>query len=195
MYMINHPNLKEKLIKEICPSVEAVASDIANGLTYETVSKFDFLHSCFYETLRKDPPVYLSLMQSFDADTKIGNIVFKKDDMFSINIKAMHHDPKQWKEPQKFVPERFDHSSDWCKTPSGGLRNSLAFNPFLGGRRGCLGKTFAETVIRFTIPILYYHFDFDFADQLHKIDRPVFDSVSCVTANIPIKLTTKNKAA
>jgi hypothetical protein len=76
--MINHPNLKEKLIKEICPSVEAVVSDIANGLTYETVSKFDFLHSCFYETLRKDPPVYLSLMQSFDADTKIGNIVFKK---------------------------------------------------------------------------------------------------------------------
>jgi hypothetical protein len=55
--MINHPNLKEKLIKEICPSVEAVVSDIANGLTYETVSKFDFLHSCFYETLRKDPPV------------------------------------------------------------------------------------------------------------------------------------------
>ena len=76
----------------------------------------------------------------------------------------MHHDETQWQEPSKFIPDRFDTESKWSRTPSGGIRNPLSFNPFLGGRRVCLGKTFAETVIRFTLPILYYHFDFEFAN-------------------------------
>ncbi len=83
-----------------------------------------------------------------------------------IGMEAMHHDPNQWKEPSKFVPERFDPKFvDWYLTPSGKPRNPMTFGPFLGGKRVCLGKTFAETVTRFTIPILFYHFDFDFQDE------------------------------
>jgi len=45
------------------------------------------------------------------------------------------------------------------------MRDPLSFTPFMGGKRVCLGKTFAEVIIRFTIPILYHFFDFQFVDQ------------------------------
>ena len=35
----------------------------------------------------------------------------------------------------------------------------------MGGKRVCLGKTFAEVVILYTIPILFHHFDFQFVSQ------------------------------
>jgi len=63
------------------------------------------------------------------------------------------------------VPERFDSHSEWFKTPSGGNRNPLTFAPFLGGKRICIGKTFAEVTVRFTIPMLYYFFDFEFSKE------------------------------
>jgi len=61
------------------------------------------------------------------------------------------------------VPERFDtkdKDNKWMLTSEGKARNSFAFTPFMGGKRVCLGKTFAEVTIRFTIPMLYHHFDF-----------------------------------
>jgi len=77
-------------------------------------------------------------------------------------MQSLHLDPEQWKEEERFVPDRFDPSSDWYKKPDGQKHNPLTFNPFLGGKRICPGKTFAEIVVRFTIPMLYYHFDFKF---------------------------------
>ena len=95
----------------------------------------------------------------------INNVVFKPRNPFAINIKALHNDPKQWKEPKKFVPERFDPQSEWYKKPDGGMRNPLTFCPFLGGKRICIGKTFAEITIRFTVSMLYHHFDFQFTEE------------------------------
>ena len=82
-----------------------------------------------------------------------------------INFRALHFDPTQWIEPEKFVPDRFDSHSEWYKTPSGGNRNPLTFAPFLGGKRICIGKTFAEVTVRFTIPMLFYFFDFEFSKE------------------------------
>lgn len=52
------------------------------------------------------------------------------------------------------------------------MRNPLTFGPFLGGKRICIGKTFAEVAVRFTVPLLYYHFDFEFVDPNQLIDKP-----------------------
>lgn len=85
--------------------------------------------------------------------------------MFTISIDAVQHDPYQWPEPTKFIPMRFDADHPkWSKTADGKQRNPLAFGAFTGGKRVCLGKTLAETITRYTIPLLYYHFDFKFGD-------------------------------
>ena len=52
----------------------------------------------------------------------------------------------------------------WQLTPDGKPRNPQAFTPFMGGKRICLGKTFAEVTIRFTVPLLFHAFDFEFVN-------------------------------
>ena len=64
----------------------------------------------------------------------------------------LHRNPKQWHEPEEFIPERFDPSSKYFLTPEGKKRHPMAFVPFSGGKRICTGKTFAEIVGKFVVP-------------------------------------------
>ena len=108
-------------------------------------------------------------------------------------MQACHMDPKEWQEPKKFVPERFDPASKWFKRADGSNRNPLSFTPFLGGKRICLGKTFAEITVRFTLPLYFHYFDFEFELEEHKIKRPTYILGSKKVPEIPILMTTRKK--
>ena len=54
------------------------------------------------------------------------------------------------------------------------MRNPFSFCPFLGGKRICLGKTLAEYMTLFTLPMVMYHLDFEFVNPDHKIKKPNF---------------------
>ena len=77
----------------------------------------------------------------------------------------IQNDRNEWFSPEKFMPERFDTSSPYYKRPDGKKRNPLSFNPFFGGKRICLGKTFAEIIAKFVVPALLSRFTFDLVDQ------------------------------
>jgi cytochrome P450 family 2 subfamily J len=102
----------------------------------------------------------------------LNGVLVKKETILFSNIWSIHHDPKQWREPDKFEPERFNSHSEWYKAPDGKTRNPLAFTPFTGGKRICVGKTFAEVMIKFTIPIIYHHYDFKLSNPEHHINKP-----------------------
>ncbi len=73
----------------------------------------------------------------------------------------------QWREPQRFEPDRLNtrkSNNVWTLTTDGQPHNPLSFTPFFGGKRNCLGKIFAETTIKFTVPLIYYHVDFSFVN-------------------------------
>jgi cytochrome P450 len=95
------------------------------------------------------------------------------------------------------VPERFDHSipdNKWLLTADGKPRNPLAFTPFFGGKRICLGKSFAELAIRFTIPLLYFHFDFEFADPKLMHSKEQYGIANKREPSFKFKLKIKNQA-
>lgn len=50
-------------------------------------------------------------------------------------------------------------------TPDGSKRLPFAFSPFLGGKRICLGKTFAEIVAKFVVPALLGRLQFSYVDK------------------------------
>ena len=72
----------------------------------------------------------------------------------NILIYLIHINPKEWIEPLKYMPERFDPESKWSLTPAGNKRHPWSFGPFLGGKRVCLGKTFAESIGKLIIPMI-----------------------------------------
>ena len=152
--------------------MESCKDDIMGKFDYQVaMDKFDFLMMCFYEVLRMEPPAAQSTQQSVTRDVNIDvggrKIHLKQGTQFSISFEGIHYDPHQWPEPTRFVPDRFNSKlkdNKWLLTSDGQPRNPLAFTPFMGGKRVCLGKTFAEVNIRFTLPLLLYFLDFEFAD-------------------------------
>lgn len=96
----------------------------------------------------------------------------KKGDRNQISMLDLHHNKKEWIEPEKFIPERFDPQSKYYLTPQGKKRHPMSFAPFLGGKRICLGKTFAEMTSKIVGPKLIYNFDFTFVNPEHDINKP-----------------------
>ncbi len=82
-----------------------------------------------------------------------------------LNIQQLHNDPEEWISPERYIPERFDLGSKYFLKPNGEKRHPFSFQPFLGGRRICLGKTFAEVVAKFIIPAFLCRMDFEMADS------------------------------
>lgn len=197
-YMAKHDEYREKLFKEILPPVERVKDNIMEEFDYDTVMEFDYLQRVFYETMRIEPPVMAANAQYSTVDITIGKDNKKLDVpaglSFMMHLEALHHHPETWKQHMDYIPDRFNNDSDWSKTPEGKPRSSLAFNPFLGGKRICLGKSFAEVVFRFTLPLIYHHVSIDFTDadkqRAHK-DRY---GLGCSTElKLPMKVTIKNE--
>jgi len=98
-------------------------------------------------------------------DTQIGQYNFKKDHIFFISIIFQHHNPKEWIEPEKYIPERFSPKSPYYLTPDGKKRHAMSYGPFLGGKRICIGKTFAETSSKLALAIIFSRYSFKFMDK------------------------------
>ncbi len=125
------------------------------------------------ESLRIEPPVTFSTYCMMSEDTQVGKYMFKEGTSFIINMMDIQHNPQEWIEPEKYIPERFDPESKYYLTPGGKKRHPMSFSPFLGGKRVCLGKTFADMVSRVIAPSILYNFDFEFVDEVHQTSKPL----------------------
>lgn len=102
-------------------------------------------------------------------------------------------DIDEWQKPKEFIPERFDPNSKFFKRPDGSKRNPLAFTPFLGGQRVCLGKTFAELTLKYTLPMYTHFFDFEWVNKDHYTNRPVYQFGAQNPPDLSMKFKIKNK--
>ncbi|EFI27131.1 614/534 cytochrome P450 [Coprinopsis cinerea okayama7 len=89
-----------------------------------------------------EPPVTgIPKYSAEDTTLEIGNqngetktIPIPKGTYLTIDAVGLHHNPRYWKNPEEFRPERF--LGDWPRD---------AFVPFSVGARACIGRKFAET--------------------------------------------------
>lgn len=131
-----HSDIQEKVSREI--------EEQENGeqLTYESLARMKYLDMVISETLRMYPPAPMTdrvcakefvMPPAKDGEpelrVEIGtNVVMP--------IFGMHHDPKHFPEPEKFIPERFsDENKDTI--------NPYVYMPFGHGPRKCIGNRFA----------------------------------------------------
>jgi len=77
----------------------------------------------------------------------------------------MHHNPNEWQQHDKFLPQRFDPSDKLYLTPQGKPRHEMSFMPFGLGDRKCIGYKFAEFVVPILTMNLINNFDFEFCDK------------------------------
>ena len=98
-------------------------------------------------------------------DITSGGFRIRKGDKFVISMFHLSKNAKEWIDPDRFAPERFDPKSPLFLTPSGKKRNPFSFSPFLGGTRICIGKTFVETISKVITPSILSKFKFEHISQ------------------------------
>ncbi|CAG9823201.1 unnamed protein product [Phaedon cochleariae] len=148
-----NPECQHKLREEIINSYEKHG----NSFSYESINEMEYLDACFNESMRKNSILHHLAKVCTEAYTYTPtNPEYKK---LSVNIEpgtpiiipltGLHTDPKYWKSPEKFIPERFLTREN---------TNKFTYLPFGEGPRICIGQRFGTTQLKVGIAHLFKNF-------------------------------------
>ncbi|KAI9161327.1 hypothetical protein LWI28_016372 [Acer negundo] len=166
--LINRPEIFKKLREEINSVVGS------NQLVKESdVPNLPYLQAVLKETLRLHPPGPM-LRRTATVDSKINGYDIKAGTKMFVNCYAIMRDPNVWKDPEKFMPERF---LDCCDRVMDFKGQDFGYLPFGSGRRACFGAPHAAYVIHATVAALVQCFDWKLEDG----DKAGIDIVSGYT--------------
>jgi len=70
----------------------------------------------------------------------------------------------------------------------------MSYGPFLGGKRICLGKTFAENVGRSILSIVLSQVEFSFVNQEHYEKKPSANFYRTEIPQVQVKLSELNRS-
>ena len=101
------------------------------------------------ETLRLYPPAWVVDRISLEDD-QVLDYTLPKGTVWIIYIRGMHRHPFYWKDPEHFLPDRWDNPD----------LNKEAFMPFGAGPRLCIGEHFAMMEMQMIITEIIRHWDF-----------------------------------
>ncbi|KAJ8976175.1 hypothetical protein NQ317_002064 [Molorchus minor] len=152
LMMANHPNIQETVSQEI--------SDVlGTGVpTYENLLELKYTERVIKETLRLYPSVpFISRIASEDFKTFTGYLI-PKGTILHMHIFDMHRDPRIYRDPLTFDPDRF--------LPENCQRHPFAYIPFSAGPRNCIGQKFAIMELKAVLCGILRKF------SLQHVDKP-----------------------
>ncbi|CAH1257828.1 CYP3A4 [Branchiostoma lanceolatum] len=133
-----NPDIQERVIAEI--------DDVMRGrecMDYKAASEMKYLKMCVDETLRMYPP-----SQRFDRQAKedidLDGVKIPKGMCVQFSSFAIHYDPDNWPDPEKFDPERFTPEEKKKRDP-------YAYVAWGVGPRSCVMKRLGMLEVKFAI--------------------------------------------
>jgi len=126
-----NPEVQTKIHQEL----DTVFEGSERPITFEDLGRLTFLEACVKETLRLYPSVPIFARQ-VTQDVQIKNKTLPAGTSVIIVPSMVHRDPRYWKDPEVFRPQRFlDEKND--------RQHPFAYIPFSAGSRNCIGQRFA----------------------------------------------------
>jgi PHYB activation tagged suppressor 1 len=105
------------------------------------------------ETLRLYPPA-VAMMRTAKQDVELGGCVVPAGTELLIPILAVHHDEEHWgADAAEFNPARFGDDRPL-------RRHQMAFMPFGGGERVCIGQNLALMEAKMALAVVLQRFTF-----------------------------------
>lgn len=99
----------------------------------EEYNNLKYTNNVVSESLRMYPPV-IAISKTNPKDLELNGHNIPKNSTLVIDFNYLHHNSKYWKNPQEFIPERFNEP-----TVTG------SYLPFSLGPRKCIGFRFSLT--------------------------------------------------
>ncbi|CAG8783074.1 5443_t:CDS:1, partial [Cetraspora pellucida] len=136
----------------------------------EDLNKLKYCEAIIKETSRIRPAVTMT-SRYYDQPDEIAGYKWPAESFLIMYICGINTNPLYWKDPEKFIPERFYDSSEIEN------RHKFAFPIFGGGLRMCLGRNLAMIEIKILVASLYRKFDVELVDM----EAPLNVSTSTIT--------------
>ncbi|CAG8469889.1 420_t:CDS:2 [Acaulospora colombiana] len=151
-YLSHNPEAKKKLLEEI----DTVFKDDPNKpVTLEVLEQLKYTEAIIKETSRIRPTVSMVSRYSSKPDEIAGH-KWPANQLFIMYVRGINNNPLYWKEPEKFIPERFLHPEEIQKN---------SFSMFGGGSRMCLGRKIAIIELKTLLALVYKSFDVELVDM------------------------------
>lgn len=140
--LAKYPDVQEKLYREILRSIPQTQAD--EDITVEQVENAEYLVAFLNEVLRLYPPV--GFLERFNRkEENFCGYTIPVGTRLVISPHLLHRNPKYWKDPEIFLPERWIRTSDNINNENdGGKNKGFAFIPFSAGSRNCIGQRFSS---------------------------------------------------
>ncbi|XP_075390458.1 steroid 17-alpha-hydroxylase/17,20 lyase [Tenrec ecaudatus] len=154
-FLLHNPQLKRKLQEEIDQNV-----GFSRTPTISDRSHLVLLEATIREVLRIRPVAPMLIPHKASTDSSIGEFAVDKGTHVIINLWAMHHNEKEWHQPDQFKPERFlDPTGRQLISPS------VSYLPFGAGPRSCLGEVLARQELFLFLSWVLQRFDLEVPDD------------------------------
>ncbi|MES2411316.1 MAG: cytochrome P450 [Bacteroidota bacterium] len=134
--LANHPEIQQKVLEEIL-EIEKQTNDIV-----EQLQKMTYINAVINESMRLYPPAWITDRENIDDDELLGYQI-KGKTLIGVSFYELHRNPKYWRNPEKFDPDRFlgEQKKESYKY----------FYPFGAGPRMCIGLGFAMYEMSLTL--------------------------------------------
>jgi cytochrome P450 len=145
--MARNPDAREKMLAEV--------DDVLGGRRpgADDLSRLPWTTACLLESQRCFSAVWIIAREAIEDDVIDGHHI-RPGTTVLIPIHHIHHDERWWPDPETFDPRRF--IGDAIKN-----RPRSAYLPFGGGRRICIGQSFALMEMVLMAAIMSQRFTFD----------------------------------
>lgn len=145
LYLLSqHPDIRARMEQEV--------DDVLRGKKpgVEDVRRLPYVHQVIQESLRLYPPAWAIGREAIGPDEIDGYPIRKKYQMLMSSY-ALHRNPRYWKDPETFDPDRF--LPEKVKE-----RHRFAYLPFGGGPRFCIGNNFALMEMQLVLAMITQQF-------------------------------------
>ncbi|KAI4465949.1 cytochrome p450 family 4 [Holotrichia oblita] len=153
-----NPHIQEKAYAEL---KEIFSDDSKRHATYRDLQEMKYLEMVIKETLRiyTTVPFY---SRALEKDVNMNGQIIPKGTMLNVFAYGIHHNPKIYKDPEIFDPERFSIENSKKRSP-------FAFIPFSAGPRNCIGQKFAMLEMKSSISDVLRNFKLLPSVPAHKV--------------------------
>lgn len=165
--LAKNKDVQRKLREEILSVLGDEPIDIFP--TLEELKQMNYINLVIKENLRHSGPVDMLMARVASEDFDLDGSFLPKGTNVGIDISALHLSEKNWKDPQLFLPGRFEEGGEHDD------HSGFNWVPFSNGSRQCLGMNFSLTEQRVVLSMILRKYDIDIPeDSIHR-DGIVYD--------------------